>query len=733
MSDLAVCLRLSQRLTSCRSLSNGLIVCLLFLLLLQRIRTHEHLYNISELNELPDDVKNRLTVAGFGHFHSIQSKPKQIPALNKFLQNHYDATDKCFEFGKNKFFYGLRDIYLFFGLSIDGRPIHCESLSNDEARVFVREFIGGDTIKYCPRRGVPIRGSVIAPGPNENYVHKKHLPLVQNLDEVHLYSWGAAYLGSVHEALSSKHNKLCCSLFPIYVSLFLHFLGLKKFFKARQRVQMKFPLCVKWFEVMSLKPSSTTILNRSLKHNYLGRIVDSIENGRVVWDPTSNMKSPLREECLQMGQAIVPLICHEYIHYHMPFVSPSQFNLHADEINVEAYQSDHMDGNTLNVSHSTDQSDHVDGNTQNVSHSTGRSDYQEQDGTGEEPHGSGVQQNEEHVRGGNEKRKTNNDQSDHMDGNTQNVSHSTGPSDYEEQDGIGEEPHGSGVQQNEEHVRGGNKKRKTKKGRVTEPIRKLTRIVKRPVPYEVIQNDHGPLLSTPASMLFPGRHRTESNEFDKNPYKSLGPWGLWTENPITISCLKYSVPISLRYENSIDYPDSESSGAVTMLEKDENDEPPPQQQQEVSPSPPQQQHEIASTMSPQLSSGSNHASTSSGGNSVDDRNERGDTGTIHASMSAGRTPVDDGTEGGNTEPPPQQQQETTSIMSPQLSSGANHASMSAGGKSVDDGNEEGDTEIQLPIVLPSIGLSRRSRRMLISNEFHFHPSFLQTETPEHLQ
>ncbi|KAM7261647.1 hypothetical protein ACFE04_020724 [Oxalis oulophora] len=586
-----------------------------------RIRTHEHLYNISELNELLDDVKNRLTVAGFGHFHSIQSKPKQILALHKFLENHYDATDKCFEFGKNKFFYGLRDIYLFFGLPIDGRPVHCESLLNDEARVFVREFIGGDTIKYCPRRGVPIRGlktvskdsaqtsdmraraalliiigSVIAPGPNENYVHKKYLPLVQNLDEVHLYSWGAVYLASVHEALSSKHNKLCYSLFPIYVSLLLHFPRLKKFFKARQRVQMKFPLCVKWFEVMSLKPSCTTILKRSLKHNYLGRIVDSIENGRVVWDSTSNMKSPLREECLQMGQAIVPLICHEYIHYHMPFVSPSQFNLHADEINVEACkarmirhenfqdyvlhlqnwrenvftlfmhengQSDHMDGNTQNVSHSTDQSDHLDGNTQNISHSTGPSDYQEQDGTGEEPHGSGVQQNEEHVRGGNKKRKTKKDQSDHMDGNTQNVSHSTGPSDYqeqdgtgeephgsgvqqneehvrggnkkrktkkdqsdhmdgntqnvshsigpsdyEEQDGTGEEPHGSGVQQNEEHVRGGNKKRKTKKGRVTEPIRKLTRIVKRPVPYEVIQNDHGPLLSTPASMLFPGRHRT---------------------------------------------------------------------------------------------------------------------------------------------------------------------------------------------------------------------------------
>ncbi|KAM7261891.1 hypothetical protein ACFE04_020968 [Oxalis oulophora] len=120
--------------------------------------THEHLHNISKLNELPDDVKKRLTVAGFGHFYSIKSKPKQIPALNKFLKEHYDARNKCFEFEEYKFFYGLRDIYLFFGLPIDGRPVHCESLSNDEARVFVREFIGGDTINYCPRHGVPIPG-----------------------------------------------------------------------------------------------------------------------------------------------------------------------------------------------------------------------------------------------------------------------------------------------------------------------------------------------------------------------------------------------------------------------------------------------------------------------------------------------------------------------------------------------------------------------------------------------
>ncbi|KAM7250697.1 hypothetical protein ACFE04_022580 [Oxalis oulophora] len=153
-----------------------------------------------------------------------------------------------------------------------------------------------------------IISSVIAPGPTENYVHIKHLPLVQNLDEVHLYSWGATYLASVHGALSSQHKKLCCSLFPIYGSLFLHFPWHKEFFNVYKDVAMNFPLCVNWFK----------------------------ENDTIVWDHTSNMKSPLRDECLQMGQAIVLLICHEYIHYHMPFESPSHFNLNADEINVEA-------------------------------------------------------------------------------------------------------------------------------------------------------------------------------------------------------------------------------------------------------------------------------------------------------------------------------------------------------------------------------------------------------------
>ncbi|KAM7276326.1 hypothetical protein ACFE04_018192 [Oxalis oulophora] len=79
---------------------------------------------------------------------------------------------------------------------------------------------------------------------------------------------------------------------------------------------------------------------------------------------------------------------------------------------------------------------------------------------------------------------------------------------------------------------------------------------------------------------------------------------------------------------SVDYPDSESSGAVTMLKTDGNDEPPPQQQQEVSQSPPQQQQETASPMSPQLSSGAIHASMSAGGNPMDDGNEGGDTNNV---------------------------------------------------------------------------------------------------------
>ncbi|KAM7261090.1 hypothetical protein ACFE04_026565 [Oxalis oulophora] len=256
--------------------------------------THEHLHNICELNELPDDVKNMLTEAGFGHFHSIECKPKQIPALNTLLKTQYDAADKCLKFEKYKFFYGPRDIHLFFGLSMEGMSTvilyqmmklkcMCESFSG---------IVSKDPAQTSDMRAraalLIIIVSLIALGPTENYVHIKHLPLVQNLDEVHLYSWGAAYLASV--------------------SLFLHFPWLKEFFNVHTPVAMNFPLCINWFK----------------------------ENGTVVLDPTSNMKSPLRDECLQMGHAIVPLICHEYIHYHMPFVSPSQFNLHADEINVEA-------------------------------------------------------------------------------------------------------------------------------------------------------------------------------------------------------------------------------------------------------------------------------------------------------------------------------------------------------------------------------------------------------------
>ncbi|KAM7264963.1 hypothetical protein ACFE04_002646 [Oxalis oulophora] len=71
----------------------------------------------------------------------------------------------------------------------------------------------------------------------------------------------------------------------------------------------------------------------------------------------------------------------------------------------------------------------------------------------------------------------------------------------------------------EEHVVRGSEKRRTNnvprrsvrrrtkavpRESVTEPTKRLTRIVKRPDMYGVIQNDHGPLLITPGSMLLPG-------------------------------------------------------------------------------------------------------------------------------------------------------------------------------------------------------------------------------------
>ncbi|KAM7263991.1 hypothetical protein ACFE04_001674 [Oxalis oulophora] len=233
---------------------------------------HEHLHNISELNELPDEVKNRLTEAGFGHFHSIKRISKQIPGLNTLLKHQYDVTDKCFKFEEYKFFYGLKDIHEYFGLSIDGRHVHCESLSNDEVQMFVREFLGGDTINFYRRLGVPITGLKIV---------------------------------SKDNAQTSDTRARAALLIIIgSFSLFLHFPWLKELFNAHKDVAMNFPLCVSWFKVLSLKASAPTILSRSSEHNYLGRIVESFENGIVVWDPTSNMKSPSKMNVYKWGRSL---------------------------------------------------------------------------------------------------------------------------------------------------------------------------------------------------------------------------------------------------------------------------------------------------------------------------------------------------------------------------------------------------------------------------------------------
>ncbi|KAM7272333.1 hypothetical protein ACFE04_026996 [Oxalis oulophora] len=111
-----------------------------------KVKTHEHFHHAFELHNVSSKVQLILKKAGFKEFLKIEHKVKQVHALNTFLKRCYVPEEQCFLFGDHKWEYGLKDIAFFYGLPIEGKPVECADISNEEAESLCLVLLGDQAI-----------------------------------------------------------------------------------------------------------------------------------------------------------------------------------------------------------------------------------------------------------------------------------------------------------------------------------------------------------------------------------------------------------------------------------------------------------------------------------------------------------------------------------------------------------------------------------------------------------
>ncbi|KAG5547966.1 hypothetical protein RHGRI_013604 [Rhododendron griersonianum] len=196
-----------------------------------------------------------------------------------------------------------------------------------------------------------ILGSVVFPTKSGDTVSVHYLPLLQNMDEMDKYAWGANQLVHLHKSLSDckkKQTKLIAG--HTYSLLFfamehipklaLHLTG-ATLEEHNANLPKSFPLLVGWAELLeksadkARKTKDKAIFKQTLNRIYEGMRVMMIWMRRmaIVWQPYTRLR-PLDQflpsHCIgqqKIGMSQTVLICFERFAYHRPNISPKQFGL----------------------------------------------------------------------------------------------------------------------------------------------------------------------------------------------------------------------------------------------------------------------------------------------------------------------------------------------------------------------------------------------------------------------
>ncbi|KAM1120671.1 hypothetical protein ACFX19_002482 [Malus domestica] len=334
---------------------------------------HEALDHLNKLGEwkLDGRVKERIKDTGFDGLLKLTTFPMNhdLPLLSVLVES-YDVSERCFIFNSHKLFFGLEDVLYITGLPVDGNPVTgidsrgdelcmkylgCNGIDPRSAGITSLEWlresfevVPGTIDKDSPDIEPYVRafllyliGSVVFPDYSRKYVHVIYLSLMENLQTIKDYAWGAALLAHLHFSLENfkllysprRKNILMGHTFSLVVFAMERIPKLVQRFlsngvnRVDDYLPTSFPLLAGWTKLLC-DPSSTH--EETTRQEYLQMLDELIEDD-IVWQPYKRLPCNfLPEYCAgqeKMGMSRTILLCYEKAVYHRPDFSPKQFGI----------------------------------------------------------------------------------------------------------------------------------------------------------------------------------------------------------------------------------------------------------------------------------------------------------------------------------------------------------------------------------------------------------------------
>ncbi|XP_021818345.1 protein MAIN-LIKE 2-like [Prunus avium] len=318
---------------------------------------HEPLNNLVRW-PITEELREALTRIGLGFFERFKFQMRLDCTMVNALLRHFDRNLKCFTFNGNSLYFSLVDVLLITGMPVDGRPVigrigktenlffnafgidpPPESLDGGRIRLsWLREKYSNNPVRsdedgwahYLRAYIMYVIGSYLIPDDCTGLVSAQYLGLLDNLQEVGSYAWGAAAWASLYNSLDRGIvNGLAYALMVFAIE---HIKPLRiELIGETVDLPMECPLMVSWSHLLHKRLKANTVPKFGVYMHILGNVTD--EN--FIQRPYQRLSHTLLGEgyeryALQLAKACSVTLC---INYHI--VVPHKPNNYARQFGFE--------------------------------------------------------------------------------------------------------------------------------------------------------------------------------------------------------------------------------------------------------------------------------------------------------------------------------------------------------------------------------------------------------------
>ncbi|KAJ6314125.1 hypothetical protein OIU78_017728 [Salix suchowensis] len=292
--------------------------------------------------------------------HRISATFQQDAHLIEALLDMYSVNEDVFKFENFSLYLGLEDVLYITGLPIDGEPVtgidtidgdeecnkflgisdcinHENKIRNSVKLSWLKRFfeqVPGEIDEDSPNFVYYVRayalfliGTIILPDASGHAVQTHYLQLLEKIEDIGKYAWGAALLAHLKCGVKKYKESNICSLtgnsLVLQLFAFMRFSSLTRV--VNTPIEHEVPLIVDW--TITLQKSSR---NKNAKKSsaYYSELLNEVQEYEVIWKPYEGIKLPsYLENQLVIAMCKTILICFNECFAHQPDSCPKQFGL----------------------------------------------------------------------------------------------------------------------------------------------------------------------------------------------------------------------------------------------------------------------------------------------------------------------------------------------------------------------------------------------------------------------